>query len=477
MPFPDYAHQAEAKQRMSGRDAFALLMSMRTGKTKVTIDDWQEQSDMRDRAALLVVAPAGTYRVWEHELQKHLQPDYLDRATISVWDSRLGFKSIAPTMDCTDKTRPQVLIANVEAFSTNDVIRHACAGFLQRSPQSIIACDESTTIKSEDANRARTLRIIRPMAAKARILSGMPTPRSPLDIWAQFEFLQPGLLGYVSYKAFEDRYAIVRHMRVGGKYSIRVPVRYTDAIEELWGKLSPHSYRKRLEECADVPDKLYVTREVPLTPQQERMYREMESDATTEISVGVHMTATMAVTRALRMHQLCCGWATAEDGSVYPVPENRTRGVVELLAEHDGKAVVWCSYERDLLKVYDAIVREFGPQHVARFWGGNRKEREDESRRFKEDAACRVILGTPSAGGRGRDWSEASLIAYYSNTNNLEHRDQSEERASAMSKRDRVTVVDFAARDTEDWKVIYAMRHKMDLASVVLGDPPREWVV
>jgi len=305
----------------------------------------------------------------------------------------------------------------------------------------------------------------------------MPTPRSPLDIWAQFEFLKPGILGFVSYKAFEQRYAIVRHMRVGGRYSIRIPVRYKDTIEELWGKLSPHSYRKRLEECADVPEKLYITREVELTPQQERLYREMESDATTEISAGVHMTETMSVTRALRMHQLCCGWATAEDKSVHEIPEKRTKAVLDLLSDHDGKAVVWCSYGRDLIKVYDAIVREFGPQYVAKFWGGNRNEREADSTRFKTDPACRVIVATPSAGGRGRDWSEANLIVYYSNTDNLEHRDQSEERASAVKKTDRVTIVDFATRDTIEWKIIYAMRKKMDLATVVMGDPPREWVV
>lgn len=475
MPFAPYAHQTEACQRMAGRDAFALLMGMRTGKTKVAIDDWQQQSDMQNRAALLVVAPAGAYRVWEVELQKHLVDP--DRALVSVWESRQGLRSVEPVLQSRDRARPQVLIANVEAFSTSDPLRHACAEFLQRSPQSVMICDESTTIKNEKALRAQTLRILRPMAAKARILSGMPTPRSPLDIWAQFEFLKPGLIGFVSYKAFEQRYAIVRHMRVAGKYSIRIPVRYTDKINELWEKLSSHSYRKRLRDCADVPDHLYVTREVPLTAEQQRLYAQMDENATAEISSGVHMTATMAVTRALRMHQLCCGWAVDEEGTAHPVPENRTQAVVDLISDHEGKAIVWCSYVRDLEKVVAALTRELGPQAVAQFHGGNRREREAESTRFKTDPACEVMVATPSSGGRGRDWSEASLIAYFSNTDNLEHRDQSEERASSLSATNPVTVVDFAARDTVDWKIIYAMRKKLDLATVVLGDPPREWVV
>jgi len=477
MPFPPYAHQVEACQRSAGKEAFAYLMAMRTGKTKVTIDDWQQTSDVRRGAGLLVVAPAGSYRVWETELQKHLEPNVLDRAIISTWDSKDGISSIEPVLARKDKSRPRILIANVEAFSTVDAIRQGCAHFLQETRHPTFAVDESTTIKNWDANRAKTIRILRPMAARTRILSGLPTPRSPLDIWGQFEFLKPGLLNFVSYKAFEDRYAVVRHMRVGGNYSIRVPVRYKDTIEELWEKLSPHSYRKRLEECADVPDKLYVTREVEMTPQQERMYREMEAEATTELGDDIYMSAQQRVTLNLRLHQLCCGWATDEAGNVHEVPTNRPQELLNLLEEHDGKAIVWCSYARDLQRIVTMIERQFGPGSTAQFWGGNKPTREEDSRRFKGDDACRFMVATPGAGGRGRDWSEASLIVYYSNADNLEHRDQSEERASSVAKRDRVTIVDFATRNTVEWKIIYAMRRKMDLATVVLGDPPREWVV
>ena len=95
------------------------------------------------------------------------------------------------------------------------------------------------------------------------------------------------------------------------------------------------------------------------------------------------------------------------------------------------------------------------------------------------DPDCRFIVATPATGldYLVNDCLRTNLIAYYSNTDNLEHRDQSEERASHVKKTDRVTVVDFATRDTVEWKIIYAMRKKIDLATVVLSDPPREWVV
>jgi SNF2 family DNA or RNA helicase len=227
-----------------------------------------------------------------------------------------------------------------------------------------------------------------------------------------------------------------------------------------------------------VPPKLYVTREVEMTPVQERLYRQMEATATAEIRDGVFMSSQHSITTTLRLHQLCCGWATDDETkTTEQVPENRTNALLELLEDHDGKAIVWCSYTRDLQKVAASLERRFGAQSTVTFWGQNRDTREESSNRFKNDPDCRFIVATPGSGGRGRDWSEANLIVYYSNTDNLEHRDQSEERASSIQQTDRVTIVDFVTRDTVEWKIIYAMRKKIDLATVVLSDPQREWVV
>ena len=81
------------------------------------------------------------------------------------------------------------------------------------------------------------------------------------------------------------------------------------------------------------------------------------------------------------------------------------------------------------------------------------------------------------AGGRGRRWSVAELMIYFSNTDNLEHRDQSEERASAMDKDDRVTVVDLITRDTVEMKIVKSLRSKINLAATITGDNWREWLI
>jgi SNF2 family DNA or RNA helicase len=116
-------------------------------------------------------------------------------------------------------------------------------------------------------------------------------------------------------------------------------------------------------------------------------------------------------------------------------------------------------------------------KHVARFWGGNRDTREDEERRFLNDPQCQYMVATAAAGGRGRTWTVADLVVYYSNTADLEHRSQSEERAQGVDKVNSVLYVDLIAPGTVDEKMLSTLRRKINMAAAITSDTWREWVI
>jgi hypothetical protein len=232
-----------------------------------------------------------------------------------------------------------------------------------------------------------------------------------------------------------------------------------------------------LEDVYDVPDKIYMWRDVPLTPEQKRMYKELRDFMTAEIADGQFVTATMKMTNVLRLHQLLCGHTVDEDGQEHEIPENRTSAILSILEDYDGKAIIWCSYDKDIRKVAEALAKEYGEAAVARYWGGNRATREDEERRFKTDPACLYMVATAAAGGRGHDWSVANLTIYHSSTPNLDDRDQSERRMDKVDKATKGTFIDIRARGTIDEKYILMLREKIDLAAAVTGDGYREWLI
>lgn len=465
---------------MEGRNAFALLMAMRTGKTKTLLDDFGRLEMAGQVDDLLLIAPAGVYRTWLTAVADHVSDDLQQRMQVHLWQAKAPAKAAQQFM--AGRNTPRMLLVNVEALSNVERARELCLQFASQR-RCMIVIDESTVIKNYKAKRTKFInKQLAPLGAYRRILSGLPTPKSPLDIYSQFEFLDRNLLGYTNYFSFRAHYAVVVRKQFGAfTRPVDVVVGYRNT-EELQRKIEPHSHRVLLEDCYDLPPKIYKQRDVTLTDEQRRIYNDLKQFATAQLDAEQHVTAGMVMVQMLRMHQVLCGHTGTEAGEHYTaIPENRTKELLALLEEHDGKAVIWCTYDHDVRKVAEALNKptddEPAPDRVARFWGGNTTTREAEELRFQTDPACRYMVATASAGGRGRMWAIADLVVYYSNTPNLEHRSQSEERAQGVNKINSVLYIDLVVPGTVDEKYLYLLRNKIDMAAVVTGDTYREWLI
>lgn len=480
-------YQREAVDRMAGKKAFALLMAMRTGKTAVALADFGRLETSGECQDLLIAAPAGCYRTWLGEIDKHLAPELRSRLRVNVWTSGMGAAKREELEEFLHAANgPRAFLVNVEALSVKSTgAREACEMFLAPR-RSMMIIDESVVVKSPKAKRTKYINAnLAPMADYRRILSGLPTPRSPLDLYCQFEFLDKRILRQPLYRSFMHRYAIVKQTTFGGRLrrpaEIVVGYRNTDELADL---IEPHSYR--VEFRPNIPPS-YTIREVELTPEQKRMYRELKEEATTMLEGSSYVSVDLVIVQMLRLHQVLCGHVKDENGVEHTIPENKTKELMSILEDYAGKAVIWCSYDADVRKVAEAIAREYDevdpvtnvplPTTVARFWGGNVSTREQEEARFKSDPRCRFMVSTPDAGGRGRTWDVADLVIYYSSRNNLDHRDQSEMRAHATGKVKQVDYIDLIAPGTVEEKILQALRSKMDLAAIITKDSWREWIV
>jgi SNF2 family DNA or RNA helicase len=172
-----------------------------------------------------------------------------------------------------------------------------------------------------------------------------------------------------------------------------------------------------------------------------------------------------------------CGHVQDEEGIEHEIPENRTQALMDELEDYQGKAVVWFTYVQDLLRCQKRIKEEYGPKSVALFYGGNADDREEDEEKFKTDPTCRFMLATAGAGGRGRTWSVADRVIYFSNSDNLEYREQSEQRGLGVEKTRGVDYVDLVVPGTVDVKILEALRAKINMATAINGDNYREWLI
>lgn len=485
-----------APARPSNGDNFAYLMDMGTGKSKVVLDEWGAGECNGGPKNLLVVAPAGSYRNWildKNEIQRaevnvHLGEELRERVLVNHWSSGAN-KGHRASLEAflAAKGRPKILCVNVEALSSVQKAQDLVEEYLQ-SGDTYFAVDESTTIKGHDSLRGGYIRNLGQLAACRRILTGLLTPRSPLDAWGQFAFLDKAIIGSDSFFGFKKRYAITKKIwveaelddfgekLVGTGRKIDMVVGYRN-IEGLRDRIRPYSFRVLKEECLDLEPKVFLTRDVKHTPEQARIYKDLRSKGTAQISRDRFVSVDMIMQLMMRLHQVNLGYVIDDEtGKIHDIPENRTDEIIQILDEQRGKTVIWTPFIHRLEILEQKLGKEYGAKAVAKFYGGNRSSRHLDEARFIGDPECRIMLATQGAGMRGNTWTCANLNIYDSNNYDLEQRQQSEDRTHRKGQTSRVTYIDMMTEDTVDFRFVHALRNKYDMATRITGEEMHAWI-
>ena len=468
-----YAHQLTALEKSWNKETFAYFMEMGTGKTKVLIDNLAMLYDKGKVDGALIIAPKGVVGTWyKQELPTHL-PDHIENVTV-LWQPLITKKqqeSLDELFGTDNKLH--ILVMNVEALSTLKGKKFA-SSFLN-SHSSMMAIDESTTIKNSSAKRTKNILELSNMAKYRRIMTGSPVTKNPLDLYSQCEFLSPWLLNFQSFYAFRNRYAEMKTIHARGR-SIQV-VNHFKNIGELSDKLKNFSYRVLKEDCLDLPDKVYIKREVELTPEQQTHYKQMKSQALTALK-GKIISAPHVLTQLMRLHQITCGHLKLDDGTTEDIKNNRLNELMDVLEEVEGKVIIWANYIYDIEKIVKAIIKKYGEESVVDYYGAIESEtRQKNITDFQNPrSAVRFFVGNPQTGGYGITLTAANTVIYYSNGYDLEKRLQSEDRAHRIGQKKSVTYVDLITEKTVDEKIVKALRKKIDIASEILGEELREWI-
>jgi len=467
-----YAHQLTALEKSWNKETYAYFMEMGTGKTKVLIDNLAMLYDKGKVDGALIIAPKGVIGTWyKQEIPNHL-PNHIENVSV-MWQSLITKKQ-KNNLDALFKAEEKlhILIMNVEALSTSKGTEFA-ARFLN-SHKTLMAIDESTTIKNSSAKRTKNILALSKYAKYRRIMTGSPVTKNPLDLYSQCEFLSPWLLNFQSFYAFRNRYAEMKTIHARGR-SIQVVHKFQN-IGELSDKLKGFSYRVLKEDCLDLPDKIYIKRNIALTSEQLKLYQQMKTMALAVLN-GKQVTSVTVLTQLMRLHQITCGHFTADDGSTQLVKSNRITELMDVLEEVEGKAIIWANYQHDITNIIKAIVEEYGEESIVDYYGLTPQEnRQENIQQFQNNPKCRFLIGTPQTGGYGITLTAANTVIYYSNGYDLEKRLQSEDRAHRIGQKKSVTYVDLICENTVDEKIVKALRNKINIASEVLGEELKDWI-
>lgn len=436
-------HQQRAIDKLLNVKVGALYMDMGTGKTRTALGLATPRRADAKVDCILWLCPVSVKRTIADEVEKHL----------------LGANyELVETSGVMDWTA-DIYIAGLESLSQSLSLNFALLELTEKR-RCFTVVDESSLVKNHLAKRTRSIWRFGERSEYKLILSGTPISNNEQDLYSQWYFLDPRILGYTSFYSFA-----ANHL----EYDSRIPGRVVRAhnVEHLVNKMAPFVYQVRKDECLDLPPKSYSRRYYRMDEVQ---YWEYEHGKTHFFDImerydDWHRDISTIVFRLFSLLQKVVSGKTWDWKDLFDNPLKNPR--VQLLLETimdlptDSKAIIWCKYTHEIEMIGEVLTQ--AGYESARLYGElTVKERERELERFKTDAE--FLVANKGCGAFGLNLQFANYAIYYSNDWSWQTRSQSEDRIHRTGQTENVHIIDLICENSIDERIYTSLMNKESLA-------------
>lgn len=474
-----FDHQSDECERFWRVPARGLFWEQGTGKSKATIDQLVALYREGRIDSIVITAPNGVHLNWAtDEFKAHCGVRYDCFVFQSSKSRTKKFQRAWASFKAWTRGLP-VLLISYDGFMTKNGKAAFTAFCKTRRPAWVL--DESQRIKTPSSKRSLSV-VARSKGFKyKRVLSGTPITKSPFDIYKQVAFLDDGFWeanGFASLTAFQSYFGVQKEFvqyddegNEAGRFKKWVEFRN---LAELYDLISKVSSRVLKEDVLDLPPKLYTQRYVELSPEQRKLYKQLKEEFFAFLASGEMVTAPMMIVRLLRLQQILSGYLPSDDCEHMNLLQDNPRldALIELLGDLDGPAIIFSRFTQDI----DAITEVLRGNCVRYDGRVSDDERAIAKARFQDPDGPDYFVGNQAACCTGLTLHRARNVIYYSNSFNLEHRLQSEDRAHRIGQNFPVTYYDLIAAGTVDKHIVKSLRSKFDVAAQVNGDAVRHWL-
>jgi SNF2 family DNA or RNA helicase len=441
--YDPFAAQIETADFLSMNNRCFVLNSMGTGKTVSSLWAYDYMLSRKQVNKVLIICPLSTMeRTWADEVFKTFP--HLD-ATVIYGTRQRRLKLL--------NQESHIYIINIDGIKT---IKEALA---KRDDIDLIIVDEVAMFRNASTARWKELNDILNKQTQRRVwaLTGMPTPNSPLDAWAQVKVVTPTNPQLPKY--FGKARDVLMRQLTQFKWVPRDNA--NDTIKE-W--MQP-AIRFSLDDCTDLPEQIHISRDAQMSEEQKKAYVEMLSSLKTEYEGGELLAVNEAV-KANKLVQIACGVAYGKEGETIVLPSaDRINVLKEIIEESEGKVIVFVP----LTGVLEELAFELGQQwEVATVHGGTSKtQRDDIFHDFQTKKTPHVLIANPATMSHGLTLTAATTIIWYAPV----HSNDIYEQACARVRRPgqkRTTVIAHIAASEVERRIYQRLKTKQKMQGLLL---------
>ena len=296
-------------------------------------------------------------------------------------------------------------------------------------------------------------------------LTGTPITKNPLDIYGQFRFIDEEIFAS-NWSRFKNHFAIWGGI---GRYQIKG---YKN-IQELILKIRSNTYRIKKSQALDLPDKVFLDLPVTLSPHAMDLYRQMAKQMIIEIK-ETHATATIVLTKLLRLSQMTSGFVKDVDGQIQTFDDSKLRTCLDLLQDilaESQKVVIFVRFRYDIERLTTGIWDRFKLHPLILSGSVPQSQRHTLIERFHNDPSQKIFVTQIQAGSLGIDLTPASIAIFYSLDYNAGNYWQAQDRLHRHGQTRKVTYYHLVVPGTIDTLTLQILKEKGDLAHAVIHDP------
>lgn len=325
----------------------------------------------------------------------------------------------------------------------------------------LLILDEAQTVKNAGSQAAIAVRKIR---ARHRLcLTGTPLENHLGDLWSQFDFLLPGMLGDA--KSFNKTW--------------RLPIEKqgnTLRRDLLAQRVRPFILRRRKQDvAADLPEKTLIVRSVELSGAQRDLYETvrvaMDQRVREEIAdKGYSRSHIIILDALLKLRQVCCDPRLLKLAAAQKVQEHAKLDLLmEMLPElvSEGRRILVFSQFTSMLALIEIELRKEGLAYTK--LTGDTQDREGVVRRF-QDGEVPIFLISLKAGGVGLNLTTADTVIHYDPWWNPAVENQATDRAHRLGQVNNVFVYKLVVAGSIEEKILALQERKAELAEGILSE-------
>jgi superfamily II DNA or RNA helicase len=421
-----------------------LADDMGLGKTAQTIANiCVEHAEGRLTSPSLIVVPTSLVANWTAELIK-----FAPHLSVVV-------------LHGLERHEKRDRLEDVQVVITTYTVLTRDIEIMKHLPWHIVVLDEAQAIKSPEARATRAVCQLK--TTNKICLSGTPIENNLDELWSQFAFLMPGLLG--------DRRGFTKRFRT--------PIEKNGDPEcraQLVQRIAPFILRRTKSEVAtELPPKHTILRRITLAPDQRELYETIRG--TLYETVREQMAErTLAQSRVivldalLKLRQACCDPRLVRLGTGRGTESSaKLDDLMEMIAEliPEGRRILVFSQFTSMLDLIKPRLNEIGIPFVE--LRGDTRDRATPVETF-EAGKVPLFLISLKAGGRGLNLTSADTVIHYDPWWNPAVEAQASDRAHRIGQTKSVFVYKLIATDTVEERILELQQRKAELASIAFQE-------